>query len=136
MSLFQQRNSFKKIIYSWVSLIFIIFIIFILLDQIYSFYYKNEKIKEKLGINEKKIEKLNQEFTKKTEQYNFLNTDRGQEEYYKDVYSYGKEGEKIIVLYNATDTTDQNEEQIVTRTDTWYEFKKRVQYFIDNYTNL
>lgn len=135
MSLFQQQNTFKKIVYSWITLAAIVLFIFLMIEQIYSFYYKNEKIKEKLAVNEKKVQRLSTELDAKKKDFEFLSTDRGQEEYYRSVYSVGKEGEKVIILYNSTNT-DEESSNVNYKPDFWTEFKKKVQYFVDNYTNL
>ena len=133
MSIFQQPKIFRKMFYSWLVFIFICVIIFISINQIIIFNYKNQKILSKLNINQAKIEKLTTENQEKEKAYNFLKTERGSEEHYRDLYPVVKEGEKVIVLYNSTGS---DLEILSTSTDFWTTMQKKIRFFIDNYTNL
>ena len=133
MSIFQQRKIVRKIVYSWGVFILVCVIIFVAINQIIIFYYKNEKIVSKLNINNNQAQRLEKDIKEKTEAYEFIRTERGKEEYYRDVYPLAKDGEKVIVLYNSTDTSV---EFLSTSTDLWTTTKKKFRFFIDNYTNL
>lgn len=133
MSIFQQRKIFKKIFYSWPMFLILLSIIFLTVQQIVLFYYKNEKIAAKLDINKKRLDKLDIEIENKNSDYQFLKTERGQEEYFRNIFPVSKEGEKVIILYNSTSS---DFEIIATSTSYWTTMQKKFKFFVDNYTNL
>ncbi len=133
MGIFQHPKIFRKLFYSWLVFVAVCAIIYMSVNQMVLFYYKNEKIVSRLEINDNKILKLKKEIEEKKTTYNFLITERGKEEYYREVYPVAKEGEKVIILYNSTDT---GIDVLSTSTSFWTDTVKKFRFFIDNYTNL
>lgn len=127
------RKLFKKIIYSKLFIvIFLCLAVFLFIEGI-SFYQKRIVLAKSIMENEEKLDKSSRQLENKRAELDFLQTDRGREEYYRELMPVARQDEKVIIIYDASTSPVT----IIPKSNSsWYEFKKKVRYFIDNYTNL
>ncbi len=127
------RYFFKKYIYSKVILMIILFFIYLTVAETLKFYSKKEIILNKYYSVKIDLDKINDDYENKKKYLDFIKTDRGQEEYLRDTLPVAGFGEQAIVLYTASNSSLIEYKKEVSG---WSIFKKKVKFFIDNYTNL
>jgi cell division protein FtsB len=128
------NKNMKRFLYSYVT-IFVIFFssLFILLES-FRFVEKKMKINENKSVVQKELNKIEENIKNKQKEISKLGTNEGQEIYFRETLPVSLPDEKVIVLYKPTSSS-----LLIMSTSTgktWFEFKKRVNYFVDNYTNL
>lgn len=123
----------RRIIYSWPVLFILLGLIFVTGREILFFYEKNSKLTSKLNINNEKIEDKRSLIDQKNHEYEYLKTEAGSEEYLRDVYSYSKPGEQIIIL---SSTNSSPVEMIEIKETYWDIFSKKIKFFWDNYVDF
>lgn len=124
----------KRFLYSYFT-IFIIFLLslFILLES-FRFLEKKIKINENKDLVKKELTKIENNIDNKRKEISKLSTGDGQEVYFRETLPVGLPEEKVVILYRPTTSP-----VLIMSTSTegiWNGLKKRVNYFIDNYTNL
>ena len=124
----------KRFLYSYFT-IFIIFLLslFILLES-FRFLEKKIKINENKDLVKNELNKIENSIDNKRKEIGKLSTDDGQEVYFRETLPVGLPEEKEVILYRPTTSP-----VLIMSTSTegvWNGLKKRVNYFIDNYTNL
>ena len=124
----------KRFLYSYFT-IFIIFLLslFILLES-FRFLEKKIKINENKDLVKNELNKIENSIDNKRKEIGKLSTDDGQEVYFRETLPVGLPEEKVVILYRPTTSP-----VLIMSTSTegvWNGLKKRVNYFIDNYTNL
>ncbi len=124
----------KRFLYSYFT-IFIIFLLslFILLES-FRFLEKKIKINENKDLVKNELNKIENNIDNKRKEISKLSTDDGQEVYFRETLPVGLPEEKVVILYRPTTSP-----VLIMSTSTegvWNGLKKRVNYFIDNYTNL
>ncbi len=124
----------KRFLYSYFT-IFIIFLLslFILLES-FRFLEKKIKINENKDLVKKELTKIENNIDNKRKEISKLSTGDGQEVYFRETLPVGLPEEKVVILYRPTTSP-----VLIMSTSSegiWNGLKKRVNYFIDNYTNL
>jgi cell division protein FtsB len=127
------RKIFKKILYSKLFIvIFFAISIFLFLEGI-NFYEKKENLAKSIAESERKLDATNALLQRKKMENEFIQSDRGKEEYLRELMPVAKEDEKVIIIYDSSSSPVV----IIPKSNSpWYEFKKKVRYIIENYTNL
>ena len=90
-------------------------------------------VKSKTVEAHKEHDELSMTLEKKQRDLDFLRSDRGKEEYLRTTLPVASNGEKVIILYDATSSPFI---EIKLEKSWWSETIKKLKYFRDNYTNL
>ncbi len=96
----QQEQSVKKMLYSTVSIVILSMLILILLRATVSLYEKRNEIVTERNIKEEELRIENEKLRRAKEKKDFLETERGKEEYVRTTFPVAKEGEKVIIVYD------------------------------------
>ncbi len=117
------KRKYLKKLYSFPVFLLLVILIVTTLRGVYSSYYKYkrednrvEKAKEDLAAMKNREDKLREE-------NEWLKTNRGQEELFREQYMIAKEGENVMVITNDKDseldhtiTTETKENAIISKT--------------------
>ncbi len=96
----QQEQSVKKMLYSTVSIVILSMLILILLRATVSLYEKRNEVVTERNIKEEELRIENEKLRRAKEKKDFLETERGKEEYVRTTFPVAKEGEKVIIVYD------------------------------------
>ena len=96
----QQGHEIKKMLYSSVTIVVLSMLILILLRATVSLYEKRNEIIAERNIKEEELRIENEKLRKVNEKKDFLETERGKEEYIRTTFPVAKEGEKVIIVYD------------------------------------
>jgi len=102
MKEYQQRHTLKKLLYSKLSILILGIICLLMLRSVVELYGKYAKVAELKSQSEKERISLEQKLNKSQEKTDALYTDRGVEEYVRRTYPVVKQGEGVIVVYEAS----------------------------------
>ena len=133
MSVYQQKKIWKIIKYSKLTGIILFGIaIYFVIDSL-QFLEKWDQLKIRLGDARKEKSLYENKLAERQQEYTFLQTARGQEEYLRDNMPVAKAGEKVIILYDATSSPVQ----VLSTEMPWYvEVTEKIKYFFATYTNI
>ena len=124
----------KRFLYSYITIFIIFFLSLFILLESFRFIEKKIKINKNREIVKKELFKIESNIENREKEINKLNTDEGQEVYFRETLPVGLSEEKVIILYKPSDSPLTI---IPIKSDgIWNGIKKRVNYFVDNYTNL
>ncbi len=130
----RSNKNTKRFLYSYITIFFIFFLSLFILLESFRFVEKKIKINKNRDIAKKELSKIESRIENREKEINKLSTDEGQEVYFRETLPVGSSDEKVIILYKASDSPltiiPIKSEGI------WNSIKKRVNYFVDNYTNL
>jgi hypothetical protein len=96
----QEEQSVKKMLYSTVSIVILSMLILILLRATVSLFEKRNEIVAERNVKEEELRTENEKLRKAQEKKDFLETERGKEEYIRTTFPVAKEGEKVIIVYD------------------------------------
>jgi regulator of replication initiation timing len=96
----QQGHELKKMLYSTVTIAILSMLILILLRATVSLYEKRNEIVAERNVKEEELRIENEKLRKAQEKKDFLETERGKEEYIRTTFPVAKEGEKVIIVYD------------------------------------
>jgi cell division protein FtsB len=99
---FQQRHTLKKLLYSRFALVLLGLICILMLRSIVELYGKYQKIADLKNQAQKEESTLQDKVTKAQAKDDALHTERGIEDYVRRTYPMVKEGEGVIVVYDAS----------------------------------
>jgi hypothetical protein len=130
----KNKKNIQRFLYSYFTLFIIIALSFLILLETIRFVEKKNKIRYNTGLTRNEINKLDRNINSKELELEQLNTKEGKERYFRETLPVAGSDEKVFILYNATSFAAQD--LPVTEKSKFYEFKKKLNFFIDNYTNL
>jgi hypothetical protein len=128
----QRKRIIKSIIEKVLIVLFILLITYFIKEGL-NIYSKYALVKHKTVEAHKERDELNLTLEKKQRDLDFLKSERGKEEYLRTTLPVASEGEKVIILYDATSSPFT---EIKLEKSWWSETLKKLKYFRDNYTNL
>jgi hypothetical protein len=128
----QRKRIIKSIIEKVLIVLFILLITYFIKEGL-NIYSKYALVKDKTVEAHKERDELNLTLEKKQRDLDFLKSERGKEEYLRTTLPVASEGEKVIILYDATSSPFT---EIKLEKSWWSETLKKLKYFRDNYTNL
>ena len=99
---YQQRNILRKLMYSKFTLLIVGLLCILMLRSVMELYGKYQKVSDLKDQSEKERISLEQKVDKARTKEEALQTDRGVEEYVRRTYPVVKEGEGVIVVYDAS----------------------------------
>lgn len=95
---FQEKKSFKRYVYSPVSLILVGIVILIVMHAVYGVYRKAQSAGVFLGEANAKLAEMKEREMYFSNEIERLNSDLGIEEEIRKKFQVAKEGEKVIVI--------------------------------------
>jgi cell division protein FtsB len=128
----QRKRIIKSIIEKMLIVLFILLITYFIKEGL-NIYSKYALVKHKTVEAHKEHDELKLTLEKKQRDLDFLKSQRGKEEYLRTTLPVASEGEKVIILYDATSSPFT---EIKLERSWWSETLKKLKYFRDNYTNL
>ena len=102
MKEYQQRHVLKKLLYSRLSILILGVICLLMLRSIMELYGKYSKVSDLKALSSKERQSIQEKLARAQEKNDALHTDRGVEEYVRRTYPVVKEGEGVIVVYEAS----------------------------------
>lgn len=99
---YQQRQIWRKLFYSRFSIVILFLIFILLLRSVVELNDKRIKVNEKLQESELKLNTVQEKLNKSEEKYNAILTDRGVEDYIRKTFPVVKDGEGMIIVYDAS----------------------------------
>lgn len=127
-----RKKIIRSIIEKILIVIFALLIIYFVKEGL-NIYAKYSLVKSKTVEAHKEHDELSMTLEKKQRDLDFLRSDRGKEEYLRTTLPVASNGEKVIILYDATSSPFI---EIKLEKSWWSETIKKLKYFRDNYTNL
>lgn len=124
----------KRFLYSYVTIFIIFFLSLFILLESFRFVEKKIKINKNREIVKKELSKIESSIENREKEINKLSTDEGQEVYFRETLPVGFNDEKVVILYKASESPLII--MPIKSDGIWNGIKKRVNYFVDNYTNL
>ena len=107
MSSYQQKKIWKIIKYSKLTgILFLLLTIYFCIESL-QFLSKWSQLSERLSGAKTERDVVSAKLSKRQVEYEFLNTDRGQEEYLRNNMPVAKDGEKVVILYDPTSSPVQ-----------------------------
>jgi hypothetical protein len=102
MKEYQQRHTLKKLLYSRISILVLGVICLLMMRSVIDLYgkYKNVATLGEQADRERKT--FEDKLVKARERNEVFKTERGQEQYIRETYPMVKEGEGVIVVYEAS----------------------------------
>lgn len=133
MSVYQQRKIWKIIKYSKLTgLIFLGIAIYFAMESL-QFLQKWGQLDERLTDAKSERQRYAEKLNKRQGEYDFLQTERGKEEYLRNNMPVAKAGEKVVILYDATSSPVQ----VLSTEMPWYvTLFSNIKYFFATYTNI
>lgn len=133
MSVYQQRKIWKIIKYSKLTgLIFLGIAIYFAMESL-QFLQKWGQLDERLTDAKHEKSVYTDRLAKRQSEYDFLQTERGKEDYLRNNMPVAKEGEKVVILYDPTSSPVQ----ILSTEMPWYvNLFSNIKYFFATYTNI
>jgi len=128
-----QRNKIVKSIFEKFLIILFVFLIVYFIKEGLDIYAKLVLVKDKTAAAHMEYDHVNDSLEKKKRDLEFIQSRRGKEEYLRTTLPVAMEGEKVIILYDATSSALTD---IKIEKSWWDEVKQKLIYFKDNYTNL
>ncbi len=133
MSTYQQKKIWKIIKYSKLTgILFLLLVIYFSIESL-QFLSKWSQLDKKLDDAKKERDIINSKLEKRQNEYDFLNTERGQEEYLRNNMPVARDNEKVVILYDPTSSAVQ---VLSTEIPTYLKVFKRIQYLFATYTNF
>lgn len=118
---FQQKRTFKRVLYSKITLLILLVIIFFLGRAVYNVYQKERFSRENLAmINEKQAGLLDRK-SFLDDQIERLKTDEGVEAEIRNKFSVIKPGEVSVVIVDRTSSSKENIKENIRKT-VWQSF--------------
>lgn len=133
MKEFKQRKVWKTLKYSKLAIVLYILLTVYFIMEMLNFYNKWTYLNARTKEAERNLDRVQISLDKKTKDVDFIQTERGQEDYYRKTMPVAKPDEKVIILYDAKESPIQ---VVPTTTNMWLDLKSKWKYFKDNYTNL
>lgn len=106
----QQRQNFKKIMYSWGSLLLIFLLAILMIRGAYKIGLKYWDSAQKLKETESQTIKLREREAKLEGEVAELKTSEGVEAYIREKFNAVKEGESVVVIIDEKRATTSSEE--------------------------
>ncbi len=128
----QRKRAIRSIIEKILIVLFVLLITYFIKEGL-NIYSKYALVKLKTVEAHRERDELNITLEKKQREVEFLKSERGKEEYLRTTLPVATEGEKVIILYDATSSPFT---EIKLNRGFWSETLKKIKYFRDNYTNL
>ena len=133
MSTYQQKKIWKIIKYSKLTGILFLFLVIYFSIESLQFLSKWSQLDKKLDDAKKERDIINSKLEKRQNEYDFLNTERGQEEYLRNNMPVARDNEKVVILYDPTSSAVQ---VLSTEIPTYLKVFKRIQYLFATYTSF
>ncbi len=102
MKEYQQRHTLKKLLYSRLSILILGIICLLMLRSVVELYGKYTKVAELKSESYKERKALEEKLVRAQEKNDALHTERGIEDYVRRTYPVVKDGEGVIVVYEAS----------------------------------
>lgn len=102
MKEYQQRHTIKKLLYSRLAILVLGVICLLMLRSVVELYGKYSKVADLKAQSEKERQSLEEKLARAQEKNDALHTERGIEEYVRKTYPVVKQGEGVIVVYEAS----------------------------------
>lgn len=102
MKEYQQRHTLKKLLYSRLAILVLGIVCLLMLRSVMELYGKYTKVAELKALSDKERSTLEVKLVKSQERNDALHTERGIEEYVRRTYPVVKQGEGVIVVYEAS----------------------------------
>jgi len=119
MANYQEKNRWRKIMYSKVTIIMLLVVLIFLINSVFTIYSKYEKSREGSDLARQELENLKDRQTTLQNKINSLKQASGVEAEIRDKFAVTKEGEKVIVLVEEKDT---NLNPVVKEKSWWQKF--------------
>lgn len=133
MSSYQQKKIWKIIKYSKLTgILFLLLTIYFCIESL-QFLSKWSQLSERLSGAKTERDVVSAKLSKRQGEYEFLNTDRGQEEYLRNNMPVAKDGEKVVILYDPTSSPVQ---VLSTELPTYIKVFNSIKYIFATYTNF
>ena len=100
---FKHKRKIKKRIYSKFTIVVLSLIVLALFNGVWGIYQKVRTSKQKLDLSKEKYEEVKDRHLAIEEQIHHLNTNSGVEEEVRTKFNMAKEGERVIVLVDEND---------------------------------
>ncbi len=130
----KSKKNLQRFLYSYVTLFIVSFFSLLIILETIKFIEKKSLIKNNTVLLRNQIQKLDKNIEYKKTELNNLNTEDGKEEYFRVTLPVAARGEKVFILYNATNSN--YESQYESSKNIFTDIKNKFIYFIENYTNL
>ena len=133
MSSYQQKKIWKIIKYSKLTgILFLLLTIYFCIESL-QFLSKWSQLSERLSGAKTERDLVSAKLSKRQGEYEFLNTDRGQEDYLRNNMPVAKDGEKVVILYDPTSSPVQ---VLSTELPTYIKVFNSIKYIFATYTNF
>lgn len=133
MSSYQQKKIWKIIKYSKLTgILFLLLTIYFCIESL-QFLSKWSQLSERLSGAKTERDVVSAKLSKRQVEYEFLNTDRGQEEYLRNNMPVAKDGEKVVILYDPTSSPVQ---VLSTELPTYIKVFNSIKHIFATYTNF
>lgn len=102
MKEYQQRHTLKKLLYSKLAILILGIICLLMLRSVVELYGKYSKVADLKAESAKERATMQEKLDRSQEKNDALHTDRGVEDYVRRTYPVVKQGEGVIVVYEAS----------------------------------
>lgn len=106
----QEKNKFKKRLYSKTTLLIMIVVLFILAQGVYGVYQKHEQSKQELARTQKEYKDIEKRYEEISTKESRLKSSDGIELELRGKYDISKPNEKVIVVVEPEDAPAPEEE--------------------------
>ena len=120
MTNFQEKNRWRRVMYSKVTIIILLVVLVFLINSVFTIYSKYEKSREGSDLARQELENLKERQITLQNKISSLRQASGVEAEIRDKFAVTKEGEKVIVLVEDKVEAKQNVE--VTEKTWWQKF--------------
>jgi cell division protein FtsB len=125
MTNFQEKNHWRKIIYSKVTIVILLLLLIFVINSVFNIYEKYKKSREGADLARSELENLKERQATLENKINSLKQESGIEAEIRDKFAVAKPGEKVIVLVedknNVQDTTIKEKSWWQKFLDLWSE---------------
>jgi hypothetical protein len=102
MKEYQQRHTLKKLLYSRLAILVLGLICLLMLRSVVELYGKYKKVADLKAQSAKERSAMEEKLMRAQEKNDALHTERGIEDYVRRTYPVVKQGEGVIVVYEAS----------------------------------
>lgn len=117
---FSKKRTFRQVMQSTSSLIFLSVVVFIFAFNIFNFINKTKETARNKQIIEEKVAELENSKEKFNSEINKLKTERGVEESLREKFGVAKEGENMIMITENINETENEKETDSTGFFSWF----------------
>jgi len=122
MKEYKQKYFWRTFFYSKWTILVLVLVIFFLIQKVFNIYLKYDTTRQFLLSSQKEELILTNKIKIENDKLNSIDTIRGKEEYIRKVYPVKKEGEGLVIVYDASPLSYQilKEKSVWEKIKEWY----------------